>query len=279
MKFAIVVFCALILLLLTGVIPTGGGRGATAVYYSPVMILLLALLSAGSVWCCIRRKFSLKHTGFYLVHLGVVVVLLGAFAGYLFGVKGNLQLSLKTPVAVRRLSLPEHKTVDFGFGVAAEDFQVEFYPPTYHFYRSIPMGMGTPGQMPFRKTGEFSADGQDEWLLDDLGPFAVSNLLKDGEWVQRKMLPGRSFLILAGQTPSFFGVTLLIDGQKLPVSINHPANWKGWRFYLVSYDQQNQSHVQFSARRDPGRHAVIAGIWLMMIGTFVLCFRREGGAA
>jgi len=68
----------------------------------------------------------------------------------------------------------------------------------------------------------------------------------------------------------------LIDGKKLPVSINHPAQFKGWRFYLMSYDQMRQSYVQLSVRRDPGRNAVIAGIWLTIIGTFVLCFRREG---
>jgi len=281
MKFGIILFCLIVLLLLTAVLPVGGGLEATAIYYSPVMILLLALLSAGSVWCCLTRRAGRKQAGFYLVHLGVVVILAGAFVGYIAGVKGSLQLSVKQPVAANRLLLPERDSVELGFSVAAEDFQVKFYPPVYHLYRPTPSGMTAPGQMPFQKTGEFSADGQDEWILDDLGPFTASNLWSEarGEWTQRRMLDSGSFLHRASQTPSFFGVTLLVNGEKLPVSINHPAQYKGWRFYLVSYDQLNQSFVQLSARRDPGRTAVIAGIWVTMIGTFILGFRREKGGA
>jgi cytochrome c biogenesis protein ResB len=92
------------------------------------------------------------------------------------------------------------------------------------------------------------------------------------------MLDDGAFLHLAGQTPSHYGVTLQIsDGEKeleLPISINHPAGYKGWRFYLTSYDQRSRSYVVLSARRDPGRGTVIAGIWIVMIGTFVLCFRK-----
>jgi hypothetical protein len=130
--------------------------------------------------------------------------------------------------------------------------------------------------MPYEKAGEFNAGENGVCVLKGLGP--VSNLWNEArqEWVQRKMLPDGSFLHLTGQTPSFFGVTLLIEGRKLPVSINHPADYKGWRFYLVSYDQQNQRHVQLSVRRDPGRMVVIAGIWAVIAGTFVFCFRKEG---
>jgi len=277
MKFAIIIFSSLILLFFAGVLPVGKGLEATAVYYSPVMIFLLALLSGCSIWCCIKRKFSPAQIGFYLVHLGVVVILAGAFIGYISGKKGMLQLLLMPQQAESQLMTKTGEMVDFGLEVSAENFQVKFYPPIYHFYRQIPPRQRVPGQMPFEKVSEFDVAGQTVLMLDDFGSFDVSNLWNEAqqEWIQRRAVDAGAFLHRASQTPSYFGVTLLVEGEKIPISINHPAGYKGWRFYLMSYDQVNQRFVQLSARRDPGRNAVIVGIWLTLIGTFVLCLRRQ----
>jgi hypothetical protein len=179
---------------------------------------------------------------------------------------------------VGQLLTQEGDTVSFGFDVAAEDFQVKFYPPMYQLYRKLSAEETVPGQMPYQPAGKFSANENGVCLIDGMAP--VSNLWNEAqqEWVQRTMLPDGSILNLVAQTPSYFGVTLLIEGKKLPISINHPAEYNGWRFYLMSYDQVRQSYVQLSARHDPGRNAVIAGIWIVMIGMFVLCFHRQAGS-
>ena len=279
MRFAVVILCAVILLLLAGVLPVGKGLSATAVYTSPVMILLLALLSAASIKCCFKRR----PVGFILVHLGIVIILAGAFVGYIAGKKGTIQLQMFRPVAASGLT--GANPVPFGFEVAAKDFEVKFYPPVYHLYRELPRDQLQPGQMPFEKTAEYDMTGKDFIDVQGIGRIEVSNLWNDarGEWTSRRMLDSGSFLHLASQTPSHFGVTLQIaDGEKeleLPISINHPAGYKGWRFYLTSYDQRSRSYVVLSARRDPGRGTVIAGIWIVMIGTFLLCLRKTGGAA
>ncbi|QHI70647.1 cytochrome c biogenesis protein ResB [Tichowtungia aerotolerans] len=274
MRFGIVIFCAVILLLLAGVLPVGNGMSARAVYYSPLMILLLALLSGLCVRCCFKRR----PLGFILVHFGVVIILAGAFVGYVAGTKGSLQLSLQSPRPQGRLVTQDGATVDFGFDVAAEDFEVWFYPPVYTLYRPLPPEEILPGQMPFEKIGELNPKGRERLQVGDV-QLPVSTLRKNGEWVERYRFADGSFLFRGSPTPSYYGVTLLIDGEKIPVSINHPADHHGWRFYLVSYDQRARRYVQLSARRDPGRGSVIAGIWIVMIGTFVLCFRKTGGAA
>jgi hypothetical protein len=279
MKFAVIVFSALILFLLAGVIPVRGGLHVSSIYYSPVFMLLLLLLSLLSVRCCMRRKFGLKQSGFYLAHLGVVLILSGAFAGYLTGTKGMLLLSLEPPQPAGQMLTQEGDTVDFGFDVSAEDFQVKFYPPVYQLYQPVPPAEVAPGQMPYKPAGEFSADGQGVCVVPGMEP--VSNLWNEArqEWTPRRRLPDGSVLNLARQMPSFFGVTLNADGKKLPVRINHPAQFRGWRFYLMSYDEQNRSSVQLLVRRDPGRAAVIAGIWLTIAGAFIFCFRKQGESA
>lgn len=278
MKFAILIMGALVLFLFAGVIPVPGGFNANSIYYSPVMMLLFLLLSILSIRCCIHRRFRLKQAGFHLVHSGAVLILAGAFIGYIAGTKGTVQLSLLPQKPAGHFMTAKGDTADFGFDVAAEDFQVKFYPPKYQLFRPVAPDKVVPGQMPYEKAGEFSAGENGVCVIAGAG--SVSNLWSEArqEWVQRKMFPDGSFLYRAEQTPSFFGVTLLINGRKLPVTINHPASYQGWRFYLMSYDQKNQSYVQLSARRDPGRHAVVAGIWILIAGTFIFCFRREGGA-
>jgi len=267
------------LLLLTGVIPVGKGLSATAVYTSPMMILLLGLLSVSCLKCCLKRR----SVGFLMVHIGVVVILAGAFTGYVAGKKGTVQLQLLRPVTASGLT--GESPVPFGFEVRAKDFKVKFYPPIYYLYRPVSPDQIQPGQMPFGKVAEYDTAGKTFLDIDAIGRVEVSNLWNEarGEWTQRRMLDAGVFLHLGSQTPSHYGVTLqVVDGEKqleLPISINHPAGYKGWRFYLMSYDQRNRSYVVLSARHDPGRNAVIAGIWIVMIGTFVLCFRRQGGAA
>ena len=271
-----------VLLLLTAVLPAGHGHDATAVYYTPVFILLLALLSAVTLVSCWRRKANWKQLGFYLMHIGVVVILGGAFAGYVAGEKGNLQLQLLRPEAVN--ALPGERPVPLGLEVGAKDFEVKFYPPMYEFYRQLHPDDVVPGQMPFEKVCEYDVTGKESLDLGDLGSIPVASLWDEarGEWTQRRMLDGGSLLHLASQTPSHYGVTLqIVDGDhevELPISINHPAGYKKWRFYLMSYDQRSRSYVVLSARHDPGRDWVIAGIWATMIGSFMLGFRREGGA-
>lgn len=280
MRTGITLLSLIVLLLLVAVFPVPGGRSAEAVYYSPVFMLLLALLAASCAWCCLRRRLRAREAGFWLTHFAVVVILAGALAGFLFGVKGYLRLAVQTGQYTDELQVDEENSEPLGFEVGAEDFTVEFYPPHYQLYLPLPPEEVEPGQMPYEPAGEYATAGTREWDLGAQGSFAVSNLWNEAreEWEPRYPVPGGGVLGMTKQTPSFFGVTLLIrdDGRELkrPISINHPASYGGWRFYLMSYDSRNRAYVDILARRDPGRNWVISGIWMLIAGVFILSFRR-----
>jgi len=59
------------------------------------------------------------------------------------------------------------------------------------------------------------------------------------------------------------------------LKVNHPVSYGGWRIYLVSFGNDENPYVQLSAKKDIGRGAVIAGIWMLMTGTFIICFKRK----
>ena len=40
----------------------------------------------------------------------------------------------------------------------------------------------------------------------------------------------------------------------------------------MSHDTQNNEYIVITARRDPGRGCVIAGIWMIIVGVAVLCW-------
>jgi hypothetical protein len=280
MKAALVVFCALVLLLLAAVLPVPGGRSATAIYHSPVLMFLLAVLSLLCLICCLRRRPLRIAAGFLPAHLGIVLILCGAFAGFLLGKQGPLRLSVRRPLYTDALFQEGAESVPFGFSVAAEQFVVRFYPPVYRLYRPLPREKIIPGKMPFEACGDFSTERNAVWDLGAFGAFAVTNLLAGAdEWVPQYRFNNGALLHQLDPVLAHFGVTLLVrDGErelKLPVAINHPASYRGWRFYLMSYDAAGQGYVDLLARCDPGRGAVIAGIWMVMIGVAILAFRRE----
>ncbi|HBC85459.1 MAG TPA: hypothetical protein DCZ94_00745 [Lentisphaeria bacterium] len=71
-----------------------------------------------------------------------------------------------------------------------------------------------------------------------------------------------------------FSIDGKVSNEQL-LMVNHPAYFKGWRFYLMDYDQGSQYHVVLFAKKDPGRMTAIAGIWILLFGAFVLCFRKN----
>ena len=280
MKTGIVLMGLILLLLLAAVLPIAGDRSAEALYYSPVTIVLLGLLAGSCAWCCRRRRRGWRQAGFLLAHLGVAVVLAGAGAGFLFGARAMVRLPLRSGHRIDTLTVDARRRIPLGFEVAARDFEVAFYPPTYVRWHPLPPGEVAPGDVPFRPGEEFEAERDGPWDLGDgrtFDPATLWNAFRS-EWVPQYSLPDGTLLAIARQTPRFFGFTLTIaDGdarREIPVEVNRPATHGGWRFYLMSYDTRGRSYVDLSVRRDPGRTTVIAGIWMLIAGVCILCFRR-----
>jgi cytochrome c biogenesis protein ResB len=59
------------------------------------------------------------------------------------------------------------------------------------------------------------------------------------------------------------------------LKVNRPVSYEGWRIYLISYGNDAEPYVQLLAKKDMGRGTVIAGIWMLIIGTFINCFKKK----
>ena len=216
----VILFGLLVLFMLAGVFPVQGGI-QTAVFYTPVFLLLMAILATLSLTCCWRKKdVFLRKIGFHLTHLGIIVILAGALIGYLTAKKSEFALPISGTHEIKQIPTPDgQSSYDLDFSIAVTNFTVDFY----------------------------------------------------------EQANGRS----AG-TPKHFQASLQITPQNSPgithkLEVNHPVEHTGWRFFLMSYDTESRRYVVLSARRDPGRNIVFAGIAMLMFGCSIMCFRNSEG--
>ncbi len=63
--------------------------------------------------------------------------------------------------------------------------------------------------------------------------------------------------------------------------VNGTHRESGWKIYLMNYDRMGQSAVQLMLKYDPGEYISLAGIWLAIGGSVVMCLlrKREAGDA
>jgi len=131
---AVLLMALVVLLMLTGVFPARGGHQDT-VFRTPVFALLLALLGISTAGCCIRRKLKLRAIGYYLVHVSVLVIMLGALLGVAFEKKVSVKLQRGDTTPVQLIAQPDGSQIDLGFGLSLESFRVVKYPPHLLVYR------------------------------------------------------------------------------------------------------------------------------------------------
>ena len=275
MTGAVVVMALVVLFLLAGAIPVHQGAQA-AVFTTPVFIVLLVLLGASVIACCIRRGFSLRHLGFHMAHAGVVCILAGAAVGFIAGRAADVTVPVVAGHAISRLLCRDGTAIPLDFSIGATRFVAESYDPDYHLFRPAG-GTDDPG---FEFAGTVRAGGDGSFAVSPGSRVRAAELRTgSNEWVQQHVLDNGWFLQKAVAIPRHFQATLRFADESSPtreaeLSVNRPVTHHGWRFFLMSYQEEPNLRIVLTARKDPGRRAVIAGIYALMAGTGMLCFSR-----
>lgn len=291
MHLAVHILAILVLFMLAGVIPAGQGEQGV-LYRTPVFVALLGILAFSILSCSRRHRFSRKTVGFFLTHYGVVAILGGAFAGYVLGKKGELAVPITAHHTLWELTGRDGSALPLGFGLSVTDFDVQFYDPDYDLYRIAPSqaqaeedGDGGGGAQ-YEYVARFTLSREGRLDLGELGHVDETDLRGDsgtGDWVEQHVLSNGWVLQKASATPKRYAASVKItdtDGSthEADLVVNQPVQHRGWRLYLMSYDQEAKRYVVLGLRRDPGRTAVILGIWALMAGVALMCLRRAGVA-
>ena len=281
MKFVVWVLGVIVVLLLVGVIPAGEGTPAT-VFRSPVFIALLGTTAIAALVSCIvalwsagkRRRFNLKAVCFLLTHFSVALILTGAFLRYTRGESATFVIPLVANHTVRS-SYDGESQLDFG--VTADELKISYYELEHYNLFTRTTGQGQEhADHEFLKKVSIPADGP---LVVDEKTSVSREEMQDheGDWKPFHPLADGSIL-QADRTVRYYSAMLHFsedDAETIDakIAVNHPVAFQKWRFYLMDA-KDNQPYIVLSGKRDPGWPLVRAGIWMMLVGVAVMCFRK-----
>lgn len=268
-------FAATLLFLLAGALPCPGGD-SSLIFRSPVFIALLGIISTLSLCCCWK---NMRNPFFMASHIGAVVILSGAFISFIYGKNTQFNMPVMPAMLVDKIPAPGPGNArwDLGFSFSVADFKADYYKPDYSFF--IPDKTVKEG---FKKHGTFSTEKATVLDFGKRGSIPVSTLIdeKTGKWTDRFDLENGCALMRENAVPKDFEAKIRIvpkNGSEFTcqLKVNRPVSYEGWRLYLVSFGNDRKPYVQLSAKKDIGRGTVIAGIWILMAGSFISCFKRK----
>ena len=276
LKLSFFLLASGILLLMTGASPI---LGVSAVYGSGVFLALGVATLFLSLWAAfplLRRK----NLGLFLVHIGVVCLILGGLLDwakekkYTFSLYTGPQYSTEV-VFDEKLE----QTHPLGFRFFVDDFKHELYPQQYALYSLKNKGSGIDKKL------------ENAWLKDGILHFpkhkkevALSQLQNTNKMPHLILEPG---LIVLPTPPAdkYFGARFTIQpptGEKFSqeLAVNKPIDHMGWRFYLVSHgqDQLQRPFVRLTARQAPGRIWASVGMYCLLSGAFLFGFGLFSGS-
>lgn len=108
---------------------------------------VIALMNTGLITSAIRRwPVTRRNVGFFLVHLGIIVTLLGAGVSAVFSVKGRIDLRVgqsASTVNVTKSGLPSPAEVPLNASVQLLDFDVDHYADTPRLRLFLPAKKGS----------------------------------------------------------------------------------------------------------------------------------------
>ncbi len=199
------------------------GNGTSGIFSSVWVVFILTAFVALQIVCLFMMKptFNLRRAGFYLLHMGLVLFLVGCFVFYFFGQSIPVYIPVDETMTYTKIQREDSgELVDLGFGLGIKDFKVEKYDT-----------------------------GIDKYY--------------------------EATLIIEDQT------SLMQTDEKLIV--NSPVRENGWKIYLMNYTVSSDGtyDIYLLLKRDPAEYISDAGIWMTVIGSFIMCFgrrRKEVGA-
>ena len=255
-----------------------------------------------------KRPVALAQIGFYSAHLGIVIILLGAFLGLLFGVEGILELTEGR--TARTLVLMEngrkkydvvdghvrYHTRDLGFEVRLESFEVNYYPDPLKLIafrlrakETVPIGSYEvdPGAPAIRVPGTpIRVRVVEHDPASDRVDLEVETEAGTGRMVVAPdrpiRLPGGAVGLAVFRKPEpeareFLSRVAILEGGKRvregAIVVNQPLAHRGYQFYQFGYDPERPGYTSLHVRRDPGLPVVFLGFVVLGFGALHFLFR------
>ncbi len=271
MKLSVLIMSILAVLLVAGSI-INSLQPEVKFYSSILFLAAVVLYLVIQIICVACFKFSLKKIGFYLCHVGIVILIISSFVTMIYLQDTSFSIPVDASASYGSVMREDGSDLEFGFEISVSDFQVKQYDPDYQLYRVDAASQSgytllQEKVMKDRK-GIYHLNGYpnvpEEWLQDENGYLEAVAL--DEEYI----------LLMLPQADRFyeadFHVVSDVGNQAFKLRMNEPCTYEGWKFYLMDYDHDAQSYISLYAKKDPGNLPFAVGLWMIIAGTAIMCF-------
>jgi len=248
-----------------------------------ILIAVFAVCAGVTVVALLAAKPSVRKIGFYIMHVGMVLILIGSLTYYLFGVKIHLTAYENTDASsaqnlasiIETAPAREEKfRANFdNISVGVKSITCRYYDPEYVIYK---VNIDTP----FKE--DIYPDKDGVYDFGEYGKFNKKDLvIEGGVYVQQQFEDGAIAYPKVAQngkgTLEHVEVTAVLQDRKTgeivekEFTINNPVNFSGWKVILMDA-HEDVGDVQFFMKYDPGEYITLAGMWLTIIGSFACAF-------
>ncbi len=237
-------------------------------YKSPFFLVAVIVFCIVTLWGVLRFPFSWKKIGFYLCHVGIVLVVVCGFVSWLTLKETSFSIPINPNAFYGEVLQDDGSELEFGFEISLKSFTVEKYEADYRLYKNTEMN----AEDVLIETVIQNRRGV--YDLGEYGSVPATLLKKNGEYVDTYLLNNGCLLVkLPEVDKSYEGILQIRDGEVKQVSIgvNQPYTYKGWKFYLMGYDEETLQSVYLYVKKDPANVPFAVGIWMIILGTFGEC--------
>lgn len=286
--------------------------GLSDIYSSPWFIFLIILFSINLTVCLLNRfRLKMRSLGSVLSHASILIILLGALIGLLFGQKGFINICEQEEVS--SFTSKDKKRIDMDFSIRLDKFiynehidakeRLSVYSTQDHkLIAEIPTEVGVESDIAGTGCKIKVLRYLSDFAMDTITKVAVSRSAKHnnpaievqlknkaGEisafWVfahfpdmHQKADPNFKFIYRwVGRRPKDFisKVTVLKGGKEImsaDVRVNGPLRFGGYTFFQSSYDTESLSWSGLQVVKDPGVVLVYAGFILLIAGLVIIFY-------
>lgn len=246
------------------------------------LVVLLAVFALIQILCLLCERFRLKKIGFFLLHIGLVAVLAGSLLYYLVGIKvagtypvneyGSSANAQFTMMKANKFKGDEYAANLTSFNLGVTDFTVDYYDPVYDVYED-------------RGETLVLSDVEAKDGVYDFGEYGSLSVAEstDATGTAKTVSLGDERYAVPRVTEKHFEAAVVVYNREQDTNteetlmVNHPLRVNGWKIYLQSH---GEGVVQLILKYDPGEYVVLAGMWMIVLGTILSCLvRRKEGAA
>jgi len=307
-KAAFVLFLLIILVSLIGAIVPEEYRAA--IYYSWWFFLLLVLFGINLLFCSLARLVSCpKKWGSNITHLSVLVILAGSLISFFWGVRGPIELE-EGQTADSFVS--QRGPVALNFRVLLEDFNLEWYGPQQFKIKFYAQDKNIRGQYQVvpEKEKEYRIKGTD-YSFSVLRYYPDFAMDEEKKAINKSLVPNNPAILLAINSPKgreerwvfakhpevHFGkdqnIKFLFDWEPMikefrstvkfidtdkqivkTIKVNSPAEYKGYTFYQLGYDEKKPNWTTLEVVKDPGVTVVFIGFILLNLGIILVYLQK-----